>query len=164
MLTDPTPTVSLLLGLPPAVFAAVVAASTAVVVAVLGQFLTARRERDARRDERRRVALTEVQDAALAVRGALRVYGLTLRSDLDQPLGPRAVRVDVEDGDLHAAEGLLDVRLVRLSRDHAAVAEAVRTWRRTAREHFISPTEVFATEEQERWHVLHQAVKEALTT
>lgn len=170
------PSADEVLGLPPAVFASVVAASVAVLVAFYGQFTAVRREQEGRRYERRRTAVLELQEAALDLRAALRAYGLALRTDLQQPQPPGepleiqppqpvgAVGAETDTTVLRAAEGLLEVRIVRLDDTiaHRPVGAAVRSWRETATEHFVSPNTVFATVEQAAWDGLNQAVSWAL--
>lgn len=166
------------LGLPPAVFASVIAASVAVLVAVYGQVATVRREQAGRRYERRRTAVLELQEAALDLRAALRVYGLALRADLEppemavpgqpdesQPTPPTgAINAGADTTMLRAAVGLLEIRIVRLddTRSHKGLDEAVSSWRTTATEHFVSPHTVFAATEQTAWDRLNEAVAEAL--
>lgn len=150
------------------VAAAVITAAVAVVVAAVGQLETWRRERAGRRYERRRTALLEVQDAALAVRRALRVYGGELRLQLAGAVRPATTRTRfaprVEERDLADAQGLLEVRAVRLDVDRlgTAVAQELQAWVQTSREHFLSPTDVSAGEEQAAWRQLNEAVAAAL--
>lgn len=163
------------LGLRPAVTAPVVAASAAVLVGVRAD-ATMRRGRERRRHERRRTAVLELQEAALGLRSALRAYGLALRSGLQEPQAqpqPPEVRpsrpvgpVGAEAGttELRAAEGLLEVRVVRLddTGTHRALGTSVTAWRQTAKEHFVGPYTVFAAAEQAAWDRLDRAVSRAL--
>ena len=146
-------------------YAAVITASVAVLVAVIGQFETWRRERAARRYERRRRALLDVQDAALALRSALRAYGPAVHTALAATrLENGRVAPDPDARRVSEAEGLLEVTQVRLDDDTygQAVAESLHAWRQTAAEHFLTPREVPATEEQAAWTELHEAVAQAL--
>lgn len=147
------------------VVAAVITAAIAVVVAVVGQVETARRDRAGRTYERRRSALLDVQDAALAVRRLLREYGLALRAAVEQLRGPldrSAPRAD--DRDYADAQGTLEVRSVRLDDDvrGAAVAAALQRWTVLSQEHFLSAGEVPAAQEQQAWLAFNHAVARAL--
>ena len=107
---------------------------------------------------------------------ALRAYGLALRADLQQPqpqpqpleIQPAqpagAVSAETDTTMLRAAEGLLEVRIVRLDDTiaHRPVVTSVRSWRETATEHFVSPNTVFAAVEQASWDGLNRAVSWAL--
>jgi hypothetical protein len=154
------------LGMAPAVFAAVIAASAAVVVAVYGQVATVRRETANRRHAQRRTALVDLQDAAAELRTELRAYGIELRRALDLPSPlPGTVSPDIDSTRLRRAEALVDIRIVRLDDTigHRPVAAAVRAWRETASEHFLSPSTVYASEEGAAWARVNEAVRTALS-
>ena len=147
------------------VVAAVITAAVAVLLTALGQFETWRRERVGRRYERRRTALLDVQDAAIAVRRALRVYGAALQDAVSRATGAHdLVAPVVDDRALADAQGLLEVRRVRLDPDaHGrAVDEALAEWVETSREHFLSPADTTASAEQLAWDGLNDAVARAL--
>jgi len=146
-------------------YAAVIAAAVAVVLAVAGQVETGRRDRIGRRYERRRDALLEVQDAALEVRRTLRDYGAALREAVERTQGPldlSAPRSD--DREYSDARARLEVRTVRLDDDERgrAVAEALREWSTTSQEHFLSSNEVPTATEQVAWRDFNEAVAVAL--
>jgi hypothetical protein len=154
------------LGMAPAVFAAVIAASAAVVVAVYGQVATVRRETANRRHAQRRTAVVDLQDAAAELRTELRAYGIALRAALDLPSPlPGTVSPDVDSTRLRRAQALVDIRIVRLDDTigHRPVAQAVTAWRDTATEHFLSPATVYASEEETAWARVNETVRSALT-
>ncbi len=168
-MTDPT-TSAEILGLPVAVLSAVIAAAVAVVLAVVGQFETWRRERSARAYERRRTALLDAQDAAPDLRKELRKYGQALAAAVDEarpePLGPTGALVApmADDSDRADAAALLEVRQTRLEAKplSQAVSSALNDWRDRAEEHFISPGDVTAGAELEAWQAVNAAVAAAL--
>ena len=146
-------------------YAAVLTAGVAVIVAVVGMLENARRDRVGRRYERRRDALLEVQDAALEVRRTLRGYGAALREAVEGTHGPldlSAPRVD--DRPYSDARAVLEVRTVRLDDDERgrAVAAALQEWTTTSQEHFLSGTEVPTATEQSAWQDVNEAVSRAL--
>lgn len=147
------------------VVAAVITAAVAVLLTALGQFETWRRERVGRRYDRRRVALLDVQDAALGVRRALRVYGAALHDAVAGATGVHdLVAPVVDDRELADAQGLLEVRRVRLDddADGRAVDDALSEWVETSREHFLSPADTTASAEQVAWDAVNDAVARAL--
>lgn len=165
MLAAPVPDAEQLLGLPPAVFAAVVAASAAVAVAVYGQVATVRREIANRRHNQRRTAVVELQDAAADLRTELRAYGIALRRALDLPSPlPGTVSPDVDSTSLRRAESLVDIRVVRLDDTigHRPVAHALHAWREQATEHFLSPSSAYAGAEQAAWTRFNERVRATL--
>jgi hypothetical protein len=149
-------------GLEPSVVAAVITAAVAVVVAVITQLETWRRDRAVRRYELQRGALMDVQDAALQLRGRLRDYGQELRQAVDELPQGNIVAPTVQprvNGAAADAEALLEVRLVRV--DNPRVVESVASWRAAASEHFISQEDVTADEEKTAWSRLNAEVGSA---
>ena len=152
------------LGLPVAVLAAVISAAVAVVLAVVAQFETWRRERAARAYERRRTALIDCQDAALDVRRELRLYGAALRTAVTDAPSPGSLVVDVDDAGVAGARGRLEVCRTRLERRplSQAAASALLAWESAATERFLSPDDVTAGAEQAAWEEFLDAVADAL--
>lgn len=152
------------LGLPVAVLAAVISASVAVVLAVVAQFETWRRERAGRAYERRRTALIDTQDAALDVRRELRRYGAALRAAVADAPSRASLSVDVDDAALAGATGRLEVCRSRLERrpPSQAAGAALLAWQGAATEHFLSPNDVTAGAEQDAWERFVDAVADAL--
>ena len=133
-----------------ALLTALIAAATAVVVAVVTQLVTWRRERSLRTYDRRRSALLDAQDAALALRNRFSDFG-----EVAQPA--YGARPDAEGA---AAQRWVDDALaalaVRMSRvDDEAVVLSVRTWRERARFNSISSEEVTAAEELKAWEAMN---------
>lgn len=150
MLVQAQPTV------PDSVISAVIAALVALAVAVVGQLAISSRERSARRYERRRSALLDVQDAALELRRQLRQYGELVRAHPGQP----GVAASTAEQDFDTARSRLVVALSRVE-DQRAV-EAVVAWQAAASVSFISVLDVSASQEQARWEAMNQAVGRAL--
>jgi hypothetical protein len=139
------------------VVASLISSSVAVLVAV-GSAIRADLQRAAdRRYERRRMFLMDVQDSALALRGALRDYGDALRR-----IGDPTHRAD---GDrlrraLAMAGGRLDVAGSRLDDD--AVIAALSRWEHLARETLIATPQGEAPQENAAFLELNRAVSSAL--
>ncbi|MGH8862364.1 MAG: hypothetical protein ACRDVG_14245, partial [Jatrophihabitantaceae bacterium] len=129
---------------------ALVAAATAVVVAVLTQLVTWRRERSERTYERRRAALIDAQDAALALRNRFATYGALSRSAFGSRPDTNALVAQRQVDDSLAA---FDVRLTRV--DDTVVVGAARHWRESAGYHSISDEEVTAGEEGTAWAAMN---------
>jgi hypothetical protein len=139
------------------VLTAVIAAATAFVVAVVTQFLTWRRERTQRTYDRRRSALLDAQDTALAVRSRYGEFGdVTLTEPITRPVSVSGQA----QRRLSDALAELGVRLSRVD-DHAVVA-AVEHWSDQARYHAISAEEVSEVEESQAWDAMNEAFGSAL--
>ena len=141
------------------VWSAVIAAVTALVVFVLTQFVTTRRDRRVRHDERARTAIREAQDAALALRNELGEFGPLAR--LAGGAAPTAALVAAQQR-ADDAFALLAVRLSRV--DNAAVRASVEQWRDRARFHYVSAEEVTTAEELALWDAMNAMIGNALTT
>src|SRR6476646_1319021 len=136
---------------------ALIAAATALVVAVVTQFVTWRRERTQRTYDRRRSALLDAQDAALAVRGRYGEFGDVTRTEpITRPLSVSGQA----QRRLSDALAELGVRLSRVD-DHVVVA-AVERWSDQARYHAISAEEVSEVEESQAWDAMNEAFGSAL--
>jgi hypothetical protein len=139
-------------------WSALIAAVTAVLVFVLTQLVLARREKGTRAYNRRRAALIEVQDAALALRNELGEYGPLAR----QAIG--AVPGTALDAAKHRADeafALLAVKLTRI--EDEAVHTSVVEWRDRARFHYVSAEEVTTGEELDLWQTMNATIGDALT-
>jgi hypothetical protein len=136
---------------------ALVAAATAVVVALLTQFFTWRREQAVRSYARRRAALLDAQDAALALRNRFGEFGDASRLEpVTQPtLASLGAQRRLDD-----ALAALAVRLTRVDDD--AVVEAAKSWRDQARFHSISGEDVSDAEEIGAWDAMNSAFGSAL--
>jgi hypothetical protein len=136
---------------------ALVAAGTALAVAVLTQFVTSRRERAARTYERRRAALLDAQDTALALRNRFGEFGAANRVEpATQPtLVSAAAQRRLDD-----ALAALAVRLTRV--DDAVAVQAANLWRERASYHSISGEEVSDAEEIDAWRAMNDAFGSAL--
>ena len=150
-------------------WAAVVTAAVAVVVAVLTQLESWRRSRSDRAYERRRAALVDVQEAALVLRDTLREYGeVVVTSLLGAPGAAEPPGVVVSNlaprSALDRALGRLDVCGVRLEprAGSQAVGTALAQWRLKADEHFLSPGDLTADAEQRSWTDLNLLIGTAL--
>jgi hypothetical protein len=148
-----------------AVVAALVTSGVAVVVAGLSSLREERRRGANRRDDRRRTALTETQDAALALRNALRDYGAALRSrTATRPSGPGTAYVmsvpEPVDAAVSAAEGRVMVARSRLAEE--PVEAALDHWRAVARISLIDPSDAEASAEQDAFAALNELIGTAL--
>lgn len=137
-------------------FAAVISALVALVVALLTQLQVSHRESVGRRYDRRRAALLQGQDAALALRGRLIDLGRVTRRDAGQPT-PELAEVERRFDD---ARALLDVSLTRI--DDPAVATAAKVWRDHAQQRHISTLDVTETEEIATWTRFNDLIGKAL--
>ncbi|MEO6500686.1 MAG: hypothetical protein ABIQ09_02100 [Jatrophihabitantaceae bacterium] len=135
---------------------AVGAAVISLLVAIGTQVTLSVRESHARRYQRRRAALTDAQDAALALRGRVQDYGAISRANAGQasPELEQAERRYID------ARALLEVTLSRV--DDPAVTAAAQRWRSAAEISFISSAEVSVAQEQQRWQGLNAAIGSAL--
>jgi hypothetical protein len=135
---------------------AIGAAVVSLLVAIGTQVALSVRESNSRRYLRRRTALVDAQDAALAVRGRLSEYGTLSRASAGRPTP-----------ELNAAErryldtrALLEVTLTRV--DDPVVVAAAQHWQSAAEVSFISSAEISASSEQRRWQELNAAIGSAL--
>jgi hypothetical protein len=135
---------------------AVVAAVVSLLVAIGTQLALTVRESHARRYQRRRAALIDAQDAALALRGRVGEYGALSRSTAGRP-SPELAAAERHYLD---ARALLEVTLSRV--DDSAVVAAAQRWRAAAEISFISTAEVSAAQEQREWQDLTSAIGSAL--
>lgn len=140
-------------------WSAAVAAATALAVFVLTQWVTGRRERRGRAYERRRAALVDAQDAALALRDRLGAFG---------PLARRASGAP-PDAELVAAQYRADEAFARLEVcvtriEDAAVVAGIAAWRDLARFHYISAEDVTTTEELAAWRRMNDVIGAALVS
>jgi hypothetical protein len=146
------------------VVAALITSGAALVVAVGGSLRSDVRSAADRRYERRRGALVEAQDAALALRTALAEYGASLRARTSAAAaGPGGFVMSVPetvDHDVLAAEGRLQVARSRV--DDPAVVAAIDRWRALARVTLIDPRDGEASAEQEAFGELNRLVGAAL--
>jgi hypothetical protein len=133
-----------------------VAAVVALLVAIGTQVTLSVRESHARRYQRRRAALIDAQDAALALRGRVGEYGALSRSTAGR-LSPDLAAAERRYLD---ARSLLEVTLSRV--DDPAVVAATQRWREAAEVSFISTAEVPATHEQREWQAVNTAIGSAL--
>lgn len=139
------------------VLTAVIAAATALVVAIATQFLTWRRERTQRTYDRRRSALLDAQDAALVVHSRYGEFGDVTRTE---PITrPRSASGQAQR-QLSDALAELGVRLSRV--DDRGVVAAVKRWSDQARYHAISAEEVSDDEESRAWDAMNDAFGSAL--
>ncbi len=135
------------------VWSAVIAAATALVVALLTQSLTGRRERRSRRERR----LIEVQDAALELRSRLNRYGPLARRSLGG--APNAEVTAAKQG-ADDAFAVLGVALTRVG--DKTIHDAVVAWRDSARFHYVSAEEVTTAEEVALWDAMNATIGSAL--
>ncbi len=135
---------------------AVWAGVVSLLVAIGTQVALSVRDSHARRYSRRRSALTDAQDAALAVRGRLGEYGTLSRASA----GRTTPELAAAERRYLDARALLEVTLSRV--DDPAVVAAALSWREAAEVSFISSAEVSATTEQNRWQGLNAAIGSAL--
>jgi hypothetical protein len=135
---------------------AVGAAVISLLVAIGTQVALSVRESHARRYQRRRAALTDAQDAALALRGRVQDYGAISRAQAGQP-SPELEQAERRFVD---ARALLEVTLSRV--DDPAVTAAAQRWRSAAEISFISSADLSAAQEQQHWQDLNAAIGSAL--
>ncbi|MEO7261719.1 MAG: hypothetical protein ABI047_10760 [Jatrophihabitantaceae bacterium] len=135
---------------------AVGAAVISLLVAIGTQVALSVRESSARRYLRRRAALTDAQDAALALRERVRDYGEISRANAGQP-SPALGQAERRYVD---ARALLEVTLSRV--DDPVVVAAAQHWRSAAEVSFISSAEISAAQEQQQWQDLNAAIGSAL--
>ena len=134
----------------------VVAAVVSLLVAVGTQVTLSVRESHARRYQRRRAALIDAQDAALALRGRVGEYGALSRANAGRP----SPEVDAAERRYLDARALLEVTLSRV--DDPLVVAAAQRWRSAAEVSFISSAEVSAAQEQREWQAVNAAIGSAL--
>jgi hypothetical protein len=146
------------------VAAAVITSAAALVVAVGGGVRSELRSASDRRHERRRAFLTDAQDAALALRNALREYGSSLRAHTGEA-GPHSgvFIMSVPEplaAEVSVAEGRFGVAGSRLEDD--AVVDALTRWRSVARVSLIDASEAPAAAEQEAFDEINALIGAAL--
>lgn len=135
-----------------------IGAIAALLVASMGWYASSRRDRGQREYERRQATLTEVQDAALALRQAMQDYGRLLRR---YPNEHPAELLDAQTTFDHA-RGELEVRMSRI--DDAGLRRRIKTWRDTAQITSISEQdEATAQDEEQLWAQLNTAIGKLLT-
>jgi hypothetical protein len=135
---------------------AIGAAVVSLLVAIGTQVALGVRESHSRRYLRRRAALIDAQDAALAMRGRLSEYGALSRASAGRPTPD----VDAAERRYLDARALLEITLTRV--DDPAVTAAAGQWQSAAEVSFISTAEVSAASEQLRWQELNAAIGSAL--
>ncbi|MFL6164456.1 MAG: hypothetical protein ACJ74U_19850 [Jatrophihabitantaceae bacterium] len=136
---------------------ALIAAAVSLLVAVFTQLSLSRRDRQERLYQRRRTALLDVQNAALALRQALADFGELARATP----GYRSAELIEAERRFDRTSGLLEVMLSRVA--DAEVAELVNDWRRIAQVSSISvQDEVSRPDEQRAWAALNSTIGNAL--
>ncbi|HEX8092877.1 hypothetical protein [Jatrophihabitans sp.] len=135
---------------------AMVAAAVSLLVAVGTQVTLSVRDSHARRYLRRRAALTDAQDAALALRGRVGEYGALSRANAGRP----SPELEAAERRYLDARALLEVALSRV--DDPAVVAAAQRWHSAAEVSFISTAEVSAAREQLEWQAVNAAIGSAL--
>jgi hypothetical protein len=141
-----------------------ITAGAALVVAVGGSLRSDVRLAGERRYERRRAALTELQDAALALRTALADYGSSLRMRTAEASGGAGAFVmsvpDQLDTEVSEAEGRVLVARSRV--DDETVVAALNAWQRLARVSLIDARDAEASSERQAFDELNSLVGAAL--
>ncbi|MDQ1743230.1 MAG: hypothetical protein QOE23_1569 [Pseudonocardiales bacterium] len=135
---------------------AIGAAVVSLLVAIGTQVALSVRESHSRRYLRRRTALIDAQDAALAVRGRLSEYGTLSRASA----GRSTPELDAAERRYLDARALLEVTLTRV--DDPVVTSTARHWQQAAEVSFISTAELTAASEQQRWQQVNAAIGGAL--
>jgi hypothetical protein len=135
---------------------AVVAAAVSLLVAIGTQVALSVRESQSRRYQRRRAALIDAQNAALALRGRVGEYGGLSRANAGRP----SPELDAAERRYLDARALLEVTLSRV--DDPVVLAAAQRWRSAAEASFISTADVSATQEQREWQAVNTAIGSAL--
>jgi hypothetical protein len=135
---------------------ATVGAVVSLLVAIGTQVALSVRDSHARRYSRRRAALIDAQDAALAMRGRLGEYGTLSRANA----GRTTPELAAAERRYLDARALLEVALSRV--DDPSVVSAARRWQAAAEVSFISSAEVSAASEQGQWQELNAAIGSAL--
>ena len=136
---------------------ALIAAAVSVLVAVFTQLSLRRRDRQEHRYQRRRQALLDVQDAALALRRALADFGALARA----APGVRSGELLEAEREFDNALGTLEVLVSRL--ESPTVIELVTAWRLAAQVSFISVHDVVSRpDEQRAWTELNDSIAAAL--
>ena len=143
---------------------AVITASVAVLVAVLAQISTWSLEHRNRVYERRRAALHDVQDAALAVRSSLRLIAAAVR-DRTAEVPPGGEVAPTEDPRITAArEDAAAVLALRLARvESMPVRESVRRWHEMARYSFLGDDAASDPDTEVAWNAMNELIGEQLT-
>lgn len=138
---------------------ALIAAAVSLLVFVLTQYWTGRREERTHEYHRRRTALTEMQDAALDLRTALAAFGPLARSASGRAVGSELAAAQRRVDEAFAR---LEVMLTRL--DDPEVTRAVVAWRDMARFHYVSVEEVTTSDEQAAWAQMNARLGTALAS
>jgi hypothetical protein len=149
------------------VAAAVITSGVALVVAVGGGIRAELRTASDRRYDRRRAFLTDVQDAALDLRNALREYGSALRTRTrigsGEGTGGGVFIMSVPEPlatEVAAAEGRFTVAASRVEDD--AVIAALEHWHALARVSLIDTSESPASAEQSAFADVNDLIGAAL--
>ncbi|HEX2903145.1 MAG TPA: hypothetical protein VHO01_06760 [Jatrophihabitans sp.] len=136
---------------------ALIGAMVTLGAAGIGWYAGARRDRGQREYDLRQSTLTEVQDAALALRQAMQDYGRLVRQ---QPNRQTAQLLDAQTAFDHA-RGALEVSLSRVGDEE--VRRLILRWREVAQVTSISEQdEVTAQDEQRLWSALNTRIGRAL--
>lgn len=153
-----------MIGVDAPVVAAVITSAVALFVAVAGGIRNDLRTATDRRYERRRAFLVEAQDAALALRDALRDYGTALQEQSRTGIGTGGSFTMSVPGALNSvtavAQGRLEVAMSRL--EDATVARTLASWRTVARVSLIDPLDEQASAEQDAFEAVNDAMGAAL--
>ncbi len=140
------------------VVAALISSSVAVLVAV-GSAIRADLQRASdRRYERRRRFLIDAQDAALALRDALREYGDVLKRRTSDP--SLQAGTDVQRRAVALAGGRLEICASRV--EDAIVVTALTRWDQLAREVLLGVSQGNAPAEEAAFTELNRVIGEAL--
>jgi hypothetical protein len=140
------------------VVASLISSSVAVLVAVGSAVRSDLQRAGDRRYERRRMFLIDAQEAALALRDALRNYGDVLQHIASNP--PFAGGTDEQRRAVAVAVGRLDIASSRI--DDAAVVEALAHWEQLARETLIAVEQNAAPNEEAAFTEVNRLVSQAL--
>jgi hypothetical protein len=146
------------------VVAAVITSAAALVVAVGGGIRNDLRAATDRRYERRRAFLVEAQDAALALRDALREYGTALQEQSRTDTGATGSFTMAVPRTLNSATAVARGRLaVAVSRlEDATVATTLARWQSVARVSLIDPRDAEASAEQDAFDAVNAVIGDAL--
>lgn len=140
------------------VVASLISSSVAVLVAV-GSAIRADVQRAAdHRYERRRMFLIDAQEAALALRDALREYGDTLKRLPGEP--PLRAGTEVQRRAVAIAGGRLELAGSRV--EDAAVVASLAQWERLARESLLGLDEANTPGEEAAFSEMNRVVSLAL--
>lgn len=140
------------------VVASLISSSVAVVVAVGSAVLAGAQRAADRRYERRRLFLIDAQEAALALRDALREYG----DILDRAAGEPSLRAgtEVQRRAVAIAGGRLELARSRI--EDATVLSSLAEWERQARETLLGVEQGNTPDEEAAFAELNRAVSSVL--